>query len=108
MSTLGTVAPRFTSGTGLRTGAYGLGAGAELAQGGLPLTTLGIGAGSKIAELGAEGLRKGGIQDLATLARAGGYELAPRRAKFGLILPTGSEYYGTGGLLSNIIDKESR
>lgn len=108
LSTLGTVAPRFTAGTGLRTGAYGLGAGAELAQGGLPLTTLGIGVGSKIAELGAEGLRRGGIQDLARLARAGGYELAPRRTGLGITLPTGAEYYGTSGLLSNIIDEQNR
>lgn len=107
-STVGSIAPRFTTGTGLRSGAYGFGAAGEIAQGGLPLTTLGIGAGSKISEILGTQLRKGGIQDLATLARAGGYELAPRRAKFGLILPTGSEYYGTGGLLSNIIDKESR
>lgn len=108
LSTLGTVAPRFTAGTGLRTGAYGLGAGAELAQGGLPLTTLGIGVGSKIAELGAEGLRRGGIQDLARLARSGGYELAPRRTGLGITLPTGSEFYGAGGLLSNVLEEQTR
>jgi hypothetical protein len=108
LSVLGTVAPRFTAGTGLRTGAYGLGAGAELAQGGLPLTTLGIGAGSKIAEIGAEALRKGGIQDLARLSRAGGYELAPIRTGLGITLPTGSEFYGAGGLLSNVLEEQTR
>lgn len=109
LSTLGNLAPRFGSGAGVRTGAYGLLGGTELGRtGDIPYGTLGFAAGTKLSELGAEYLRRGGIQDLARLSRAGGYELAPRRAGFGITLPTGSQYYGPSGLLSNIIDEENR
>lgn len=100
----GLLAPGFGSRGGvIRTVGYGYGAGAYD-----PVTTSAIAGGTLLSRLAAEQMRKGGIRDLARFARAGGSEIAPGGRAYQVQLPTGAEYYGTSGLLSNIIDEENR
>ena len=100
----GLFAPGFGSrASQIKLGAYGYGAGAYD-----PLTAGTIAGGTLLSKFAAEQMRKGGIRDLARFARAGGTEIAPGGKAYEVVLPTGSEYYGTGGLLSNIIDEENR
>ena len=100
----GLLAPGFGSRGGVaKTFGYGYGAGAYD-----PITATGIAGGTLLSRLAAEQMRKGGIRDLARFARAGGSEIAPGGKAFQVELPTGSQYYGPSGLLSNIIDEENR
>lgn len=100
----GLLAPGFGSRGGvLKTAGYGYGAGAYD-----PTYAASIAGSSLLSRLAAEQMRKGGIRDLARFARAGGSEIAPGGKAFQVQLPTGAEYYGAGGLLSNVIDEENR
>ena len=100
----GLLAPGFGSRGGVvKTAGYGYGAGAYD-----PMTAGAIAGGTLLSRLAAEQMRKGGIRDLARFSRAGGSEIAPGGKAYQVQLPTGAEYYGTSGLLSNIIDEENR
>jgi hypothetical protein len=100
----GLLAPGFGSRAGqVKLAGYGYGAGAYD-----PITTGTIAGGTLLSKLTAEQMRKGGIRDLARFSRAGGTEIAPGGSAYQVQLPTGAEYYGTGGLLSNLIDEENR
>jgi len=100
----GLFAPGFGSRAGqVKLAGYGYGAGAYD-----PITTGAIAGGTLLSKFAAEQMRKGGIRDLARFSRAGGTEIAPGGKAYEVVLPTGSEYYGTSGLLSNLIDEENR
>lgn len=100
----GLFAPGFGSRAGqVKLAGYGYGAGAYD-----PITTGAIAGGTLLSKLTAEQMRKGGIRDLARFARSGGTEIAPGGSAYQVQLPTGAEYYGTSGLLSNLIDEENR
>lgn len=101
----GLMAPGFGSRAGqFKSALYTLGA----TGGGEPLTTGAIAGGTLLSRLAAEQMRKSGIRDLARFARSGGTEIAPGGKAYQIQLPTGSEYYGTSGLLSNVIDEENQ
>lgn len=106
----GLLAPGFGARAGqFKTALYGGIGGFEAgAGGGIPENVLMAAAGTLGSKFAAEQMRKGGIRDLARFARAGGTEIAPGGSAYQVQLPTGAEYYGTGGLLSNIIDEENR
>jgi hypothetical protein len=100
----GLLAPGFGSrASQVKLGAYGYGAGAYD-----PLTAGAIAGGTLLSKLTAEQMRKGGIRDLARFARAGGTEIAPGGSAYQVQLPTGAEFYGAGGLLSNVLEEQTQ
>jgi len=106
----GLLAPGFGArGGAFKTAVYGgLGGFEAGAGGGIPENALIAAAGTLGSQIVAEQMRKGGIRDLARFSRAGGTEIAPGGSAYQVQLPTGAEYYGTSGLLSNLIDEENR